>query len=101
MKEISVTELKSRQDNGEKLCVLDVREEWEYQEFNIGARNVPLSVFMLRLDELEEWKEKEVIVHCKSGVRSVQASLILEQNGFKNVKNLTGGIESWKSKFPV
>ena len=99
MTEISVQELKSRIDTGEKLNILDVREEWEVQDFNIGARNIPLSVFMTKLGELEDLKNEEVIVHCKMGGRSIQAVMILEQLGFKNVRNLSGGMDAWVAAF--
>ncbi|HYV95227.1 MAG TPA: rhodanese-like domain-containing protein [Chitinophagales bacterium] len=99
MTEISSQELKSRIDSGEKLNLLDVREEWEYQEFNIGAKNIPLSVFMSKLDELQDWKNEEVIVHCKMGGRTMQAAAILEQAGFKNVVVYIGGMDEWIATF--
>ena len=99
MTEISAQQLKNRIDSGEKLNLLDVREEWEYQEFNIGAKNIPLSVFMSRLDELEDWKDQEVIVHCKMGGRTMQAAMILEKLGFKNVVAYKGGMDEWISTF--
>ncbi|MFI5135656.1 MAG: rhodanese-like domain-containing protein [Chitinophagales bacterium] len=99
MKEISVQELKTRIESGEKLNVIDVREEWEYEEFNIGARNIPLSVFMSKIEELENLKTEEVIIHCKAGVRSGQAVHVLQQFGFTNVKNLSGGLQAWQSHF--
>jgi len=100
MKDISVEELKSRMDQGEKLNIIDVRESWEYEEFNIGAKNMPLSAFPSYLPELEKLKNEEVIVHCKMGGRSSQAAAFLDQQGFKNVKNVTGGMDEWKMKFP-
>lgn len=100
MQEISVELLKARLDKGEVFHLIDVRETWEYEEFNLGARNIPLSALMNFMPELEDWKEEEIIVHCKMGGRSMQAVAILEQFGFKNVKNVPGGIEEWKSKFP-
>jgi rhodanese-related sulfurtransferase len=99
MKEISAQELKSRIDRGETLNLLDVREEWEYQEFNIGAKNVPLSAFLNRLDELKDWKDEEVIVHCKMGGRTMQAAAILQQAGFKNVVIYKGGMDEWITAF--
>src|SRR5207244_170044 len=99
MKEMTVEELKLRMDKGEKLNVIDVRETWEYDEFNIGANNIPLSVFISRLEELEDFKDDELIVHCKMGGRSMQAVAILDQSGFKNVKNVIGGMDEWKMKF--
>src|SRR5262245_4958499 len=100
MTEISVHELKQRMDAGEKLNVIDVREEWEYEEHNLGAQNIPLSVFMSRIAELEDLKNEEVILHCKSGSRSAQAGAVLEQFGFRKVRNLVGGIKEWKLHFP-
>ena len=100
MKEISVQELKNRLDKGEELNVIDVREPWEFDEFNIGARNMPLSSFPSYLPLLEELKNEEVIVHCKMGGRSSQAVAILEQLGFTDVKNVTGGMDAWKASFP-
>jgi rhodanese-related sulfurtransferase len=100
MKEISVEELKSRIEKGDPLNLIDVRETWEYDEFNIGAKNLPLSSFMSFVPELEDLKDEEIIVHCKMGGRSMQAVAILEQMGFKDVKNVTGGMDEWKMKFP-
>lgn len=99
MTEISAQKLKERIDSGEKLNLLDVREEWEYQEFNIGAKNIPLSVFMTKMEELEDWKDEEIIVHCKMGGRSTQAAMILEQVGFKNVVLYRGGTDEWIATF--
>jgi rhodanese-related sulfurtransferase len=95
MKELTVQELKSRLESKEPLHFIDVREEWEYQEHNIGAENIPLSVLMSKLEDLEDLKNEEIIIHCKMGGRSMQACMILEQAGFKNVINLSGGIHAW------
>ena len=100
MQEISVEALKAKLDKGEVVHLIDVRETWEYEEFNIGAVNYPLSAFLSFIPEMEEWKEEEIIIHCRSGVRSMQAVAILEQFGFTNARNVPGGIEEWKSKFP-
>ncbi len=99
MQHITVEELKSRLDQGDSFHLIDVREPWEYEEFNIGAINLPLSTFIMAIAELEDWKEEEIIVHCKMGGRSMQAAAILEQVGFRNVKNVAGGMDEWKLKF--
>ncbi len=97
MQLISVDELKRRKDAGEELYILDVREPHEYAEVNMGALLIPLGkVISMQVDEIEDWKDKEVIVHCRSGVRSLQACAVLEQMGFTNTKNLTGGILAWQ-----
>ncbi|MEO6550207.1 MAG: rhodanese-like domain-containing protein [Ferruginibacter sp.] len=101
MTTITTEELKTRIDNGEKLNVLDVREPYENAEFNIGGLLVPLGkIQSLQTDDIDDWKNEEVIVYCRSGNRSGQACLILQSAGFTNVRNLVGGMLEWKSKFP-
>lgn len=96
MKIITVQELKQRKDANEELYILDVREPAEYAETNMGAKLIPLGKIMNEeIDEILNWKEKEVIIHCRSGRRSAQACLKLEQLGFQNTKNLEGGILAW------
>ncbi len=102
MTTITVEEVKARIDGGEKLHILDVREPYENTEFNIGGILVPLGkIQSMQLDEIEDWKNEEVIVYCRSGNRSGQACQILEMAGFSNVKNLTGGMLQWRDKFNV
>ena len=97
MQDITVQELKSRIDAGENLHIIDVREPDEYVAFNIGAKLVPLGqVMSMQVDDLEDWKEEEVILHCHAGKRSMQAGLMLETMGFRNVKNLAGGMVAWR-----
>lgn len=97
MTTISVEELKQRKDAGEELYILDVREPHEYAEVNMGALLIPLGrVVSMDVEEIEDWKDNEVIVHCRSGVRSMTACSVLDQMGFKNTKNLTGGILAWQ-----
>ena len=97
---ISVEQLNERINAGEKLHILDVREPHENVEFNIGGTLVPLGkIQTMQLDDIEEWKNEEIIVYCRSGNRSGQACLILEAAGFSNVKNLTGGMLLWREKF--
>lgn len=100
MQNITVEELKARMDAGEKINLIDCREPHEYAEFNIGGQLIPLGRFQtFQLDELEDMKEEEVIIHCRSGVRSGQACMLLDTMGFKNTKNVTGGILAWQEKF--
>lgn len=100
MQNITVEELKDRLDSGEKLNILDVREPAEYAEFNINGKLVPLGLIMsMQIDDLEDWKNEEIIVHCRSGVRSMQACMMLETAGFANVKNLVGGVNDWQAKY--
>lgn len=100
MQNISVEELKARLDAGEKLNLIDCREPHEYAEFNIGGRLIPLGRFQtFQVDELEDLKNEEIIIHCRSGNRSGQACLLLDAMGFTNTKNLVGGMIDWEQKF--
>ncbi len=92
MNQIDAHTLLSRMQNHEVLNLLDVREEIEYHTFNIGGVNVPLSGFQQNIGQLHYNKTDEIIVICKVGLRSETAQNILLQNGYKNVKNLTGGL---------
>lgn len=93
--DITCQEVKQRIDNGEKFNFIDVREEWEYEEANIGAKLIPLGDLPGRLSEIEHMKEEEVIVHCKSGARSARAKKFLNSQGFTNVRNMEGGITAY------
>jgi len=100
MQNITVEELKARMDAGEKLNLFDCREPNEYAEFNIGATLIPLGKIMtMQADELDDLRDEEVIIHCRSGNRSGIAGQFLEQFGFKNTVNLTGGMVAWEKKF--
>lgn len=73
--------------------LLDVREQFEYQISNLNGTLIPLQQLKDRLDELD--KDKEIIVMCRSGSRSMDACHTLQENGFKNVVNLKGGVNAW------
>jgi rhodanese-related sulfurtransferase len=97
MPDITSTELKQRQQAGETPTILDVREAWEFEESRIsGSQNIPLGTLPTKLDDLEDLKDQEVIVHCKSGGRSATAKAFLIQQGFTNVRNLEGGITAFQ-----
>lgn len=99
MENISVEEVKRRLDAGEKLNLVDVREPHENAEFNIGGILHPLGHFqVMDVEELEQFRDKEIILYCRSGNRSGQACQILDMMGFANTKNLTGGMLEWQQK---
>lgn len=98
---ITADEVKARIDAGEELYLLDVREPDERAEFNIGGTFLPLgNIQMMQTDDIDDWKNNEVICYCRSGNRSMQACLMLETFGFTNVKNLQGGMTGWREKYP-
>jgi adenylyltransferase/sulfurtransferase len=94
---IDPIEVKKKQDSGEKFLLLDVREPHEYQIARIpGSTLIPLGQLPARLHELD--KNAEIVAHCKMGGRSQQAVDLMKQNGFTNVRNMTGGITAWSDK---
>jgi rhodanese-related sulfurtransferase len=97
--DINVEELKIKLDQKEDILVIDVREPWEFEEFNIGAKLIPLGDLQSKVDDLDDYMDKEVIVHCKSGARSAAAKEFLIRRGFTNVRNLTGGMLAWQERF--
>jgi rhodanese-related sulfurtransferase len=100
MENITVEEVKKRMEAGEKLNLVDVREPNENADFNIGGTLLPLGMIRsMQIDEIEELKEEEVILYCRSGNRSGQAAMFLETMGFQNTKNLVGGMLAWQQKF--
>ena len=100
MKQTTSEILKARLDAGENIHLVDVREDDERREFNIGGIHHRLGLIQtMETDPLDDWKEEEIIVYCRSGNRSGIASLIMEQAGFKNPVNLVGGMLAWQNKF--
>jgi rhodanese-related sulfurtransferase len=100
MKNITVEELKAKMDSGEKVNLIDCREPHEYLEANLGGKLIPLGkIQTMQIDEIEDLKEEEVIIQCRTGRRSMMACLILEQLGFTNTYNLEGGILAWQEKY--
>ena len=78
--------------------VLDVREDKEFAAGHIPkARHIPLGALANRLGELEKFKNKPIVVNCRSGQRSARACGILKKHGFEKAVNLTGGIMAWES----
>ena len=93
--DITCEEVKIRLDQGEEFHFIDVREEWEYEELNIGARCFPLGELPTDLTDLISIKKEEIIVHCKTGPRGNRAKKYLAAQGFVNVRNMIGGITAF------
>ncbi len=96
--QITVEDLKRKQDAGENFFLLDVREPHEVPIATLGAPLIPVGSLESRIAEIPVAKDAEIIVHCRSGARSQKAALILKQHGFTNVENLAGGILAWAEK---
>lgn len=96
IKTISVKELKQKLDHRENIQILDVRELDEYQFCNLGGIHIPLGDLAHRLDELD--KKQFFAVLCHSGGRSARAVFLLQNAGFEDVRNITGGISAWSKE---
>ncbi len=97
VKQLNVNEA-VRLMNDDDVIVLDVRETSEYSSGHIrDAIHIPISALAKRLNELEKYKNKQILAYCRSGSRSNSACRTLSKQGFENVSNLAGGIMSWGS----
>ena len=94
MDQIAPQELKTRLDRNDRPFLLDVRQDWETRLCRLeNAVHIPIEEIEVRTDELNP--EDEIVVYCHQGVRSAAVAEYLRQLGFKNVKNLAGGLDSW------
>ncbi len=94
---VSVRELKSMMDEGKEFQLLDVREQNEYDFCNIGGELIPMGRLAANIEKIS--REKMVIIHCRSGVRSGRAVAAFQtQFGFTNLYNLQGGILAWSDE---
>lgn len=96
MKEITVQELKKLQDEKANYQLIDVREPFEFQDDNLGGELIPLGEIMNHTDRIQ--RDKQVIIHCRSGARSANAVKFLESQGFTNLHNLKGGIMAYRNE---
>lgn len=97
--DITVQELHQKLVAKEDFVFIDVREGYEYEEFNLGARLIPLGELMNHLADISDNKDAEIIVHCRSGNRSAMAKQILLQSGYTQVRNLLGGVMDWQARY--
>ncbi len=96
MTEISVNELQQRIQSGDKLLLVDVREPYEHEEFDIGGINIPVTELPFRIDELKVSEPCDIILYCQSGNRSILAQKLLAmQFKIENTLNLKGGVKAW------
>jgi rhodanese-related sulfurtransferase len=94
MDEITPQELQARLASTDRPLLLDVRQDWETRLCRLeNAVHIPIEEIELRVEELDAGDE--IVVYCHQGVRSAAVADYLRQRGFKNVKNLRGGLDSW------
>jgi adenylyltransferase/sulfurtransferase len=95
--EVSPIEVAARRARGDDFLLLDVREPHEVEAASIaGSRRIPLGELERRAGELADWKERPIVVHCKSGGRSARAVRLLSALGYADVANMAGGIDRWR-----
>lgn len=100
MSDITPIELKDRLEAGDNLILVDVREPYEHEDFNIGGVNIPITELPFRIEEINNTPEAEIILYCQSGNRSALAQkLLATQFQIENTLNLQGGMKSWKATF--
>ena len=93
---LSPLELSERLQSAAPPRLLDVREPEEHAYCALpGSRLLPVSELIERLDELQDWRDEEIVVYCHHGVRSAHAIAYLRQAGFGRLWNLSGGIDRW------
>lgn len=92
--EIEVTELAKLKESNENIRVIDIRQPAELNSGIIpGAEALPMHTIPLRMSELD--REEKLIMVCRSGARSAQACMFLQQQGYDKVYNLRGGMTAW------
>lgn len=100
MKSITVIELKAKIDNAEDFQLIDVREPYEHEAYNISGQLIPLQEITRHIDEIAT--SKPVIIYCRKGIRSqIAIQRLQEKFPFTNLINLIGGTEAWRKEFTV
>lgn len=94
MQQITASELRDWMGSGRDFMLIDIREDWEHQASNIGGRLIPMGEIMAHLPEIP--KDKEVVLYCEKGIRSVITIQRLESLGYHNLINLSGGMKAWR-----
>jgi len=99
MHQVSPKELQEWLDTKKDLVLIDIREEWEREIYNIGGLHIPMGDLLSK--QLEIPKERGVVLYCEKGIRSTIAIQRFETLGFHNLYNLSGGMKAWKEAFRV
>jgi rhodanese-related sulfurtransferase len=103
IKECTTTELKEKLDSKQKIQFIDCRENQEWNEAHIpGATLLPLSELEAKYENILSDKNAQIVIHCRSGARSMKACMFLLSKGYTDLTNVEGGIMSWmQAGFPV
>ena len=96
--EITVHDLKALRDSGNDVALIDVREPFEYDIANLDGTLIPMQQLPHRLDELEPYRDQQLIIHCRSGGRSAKVVEFLQAQGFTGAVNLKGGTLAWSNE---
>jgi rhodanese-related sulfurtransferase len=94
--DITVEQLKELLESDNQINLIDVREEHEYEDDNLGATLIPLGEIPDRIEEFEALKGQDIYIHCRSGARSGKAKQYLISQGFENIHNVLGGIIAYR-----
>ena len=95
-KNLSSSELQNWIKNNKKMLLLDIRTEEEFEEVHIEhSVNIPLQDLLYNIDELQEYKDRDIVVYCRSGHRSITACNLLSMEGFNKLYNLEDGIQGY------
>ena len=98
MLSISANELQKKLHDKEDMQLIDVREAWEHQSFNIGGTLISLNTLFENIELVA--RDKPVIIYCQKGIRSQLAIQRLQQKyNYTNLINLSGGMDAWKKEF--
>lgn len=95
MHQVSAETLREWIKDGKDFLLIDVRQDWEREAYNIGGEHIPFEEIMTHQSEIT--KEKDVVLYCEKGIRSSIAIQRLEAMGFNNLYNLSGGMKAWKT----
>jgi len=99
MNDLTAKALQAKIASGENIVLLDVREPYEHEEYNLGGINIPLTELPFRLEEVRQFGEAAIVLYCQSGNRSLIAQkLLATQFNITNTLNLLGGARGWREE---
>ena len=99
VEQISVSELNKAIEDKQEIVLLDVREPHELDICKLHyTLHIPIGEMRFRFDELDQYKDKDIVVYCRSGRRSNMAAQFMQESGFNKVKNLKGGVLAWSDE---